>query len=115
MIGTFTVIKADGTITSEQLTAAPAYEKIKAGLNNGPLEAVPLFDEYLGKRCIVFCDEEGRNNGLRRNLAATALWHNRIRAQGHDPMRVLTPPDAIDGLVGPIVIISGDEELLRDV
>jgi hypothetical protein len=115
MKGTFTVIKADGNSATQPVVVTPKYEMIKDGLNGGWLELVPLFDRYKGERCVVFCDEEGRLNGLPRNPIATALWHACIRARGLDPMRVLTPPDAIDGLVGPIVIISCDEELLRDV
>lgn len=115
MRGTFTVIKADGSSATQPVNKTPEYEMIKGGLDNGPLEAVPLFDEYKGERCIVFCDEDGRNKGLPPNYTATALWHAGIRANGREPSQVLTPLDVVVGLVGPIVIISGDEELLRDV
>lgn len=115
MKGTFTIIKPDGTVTSEPLTAPAEYNKIKAGLDGGFLEHVPMFDQYEGVECIVFCDEDGRGKGLVPNSRATALWHAGIRTGGREPSDTLTALDVIVGLVGPIVIISGDEELLREV
>jgi hypothetical protein len=119
MKGTLTVIKADGTVTDETLGEATTfdslYQKLKDGMDGGPLEAVPLFPEYDGEPCIVFCDEEGRMKGLQANATATKLWHTGIRANGRNPSKVLTATDYIVGLVGPIVIVRGDDELLAIV
>lgn len=114
MKGTLTIIKADGSSATQPLDKTPEYEAIKAGLDDGWLEAVPLFNRYKGERCVVFADEEGRLKGLPHNAIATALWHETIRAAGMEPSQMLLPLDVI-GLVGPIVIISGDDELLREV
>jgi hypothetical protein len=119
MKGTLTVIKADGTVTSETLdettTENSLYQKLKAGLDGGPLELVPLFDRYDGEECIVFCDEDGRGKGLVPNSRATTLWHAGIRRRGREPSDTLTTLDVIVGLVGPIVIVRGDDDLFAIV
>lgn len=104
MKGTFTVIKADGSSATQPVDRAPDYKMIKHGLDGGSLEIVPYFSRYKGERCVAFCDEDGKNKGLPYNRIVTDLWFDM------EPRAI-----GVDYLVGPIVIVSGDDDLLREL
>jgi hypothetical protein len=99
--GLLTIIPVSGAVSSKELAAPPALKALQAGVG-GYIQLVPYFLCYEGEPCIAFCDEEGKLNGLPVNERATALWH-------------MLEPRFIrqDVLVGPIVIITGDQELMR--
>lgn len=101
MKGTMTVIQPNGTLTTYPLKGVPDHTRISAAINGGLIQLVPYFSRYDGKDCVAFCNEEGKLNHLPLNASATALW----AAQLDVPL--------VDYLVGPVVIISGDAELLR--
>jgi hypothetical protein len=84
----------------EELESVPKLEKLKWGLNGGLLEIVPFFNKFMGRTCIAFCDEEGKNKGLMPNERAQALWDKVYPVYGRDY------------LVGPIVIIIGSQGFL---
>lgn len=100
MKGRLTIIGPDASETSTPLTAPPELEQLQAAVG-GSIEVVPLFTTFRGERCVVFCNEEGKLEGLAPNILAQVLWE---RAVGR--------PISDDLLVGPIAIITGDAALL---
>lgn len=87
------------------LDRAPDLDVLQAALGGGSIETVPYFSRYDGQDCVAFVDEEGKLKGFRLNHVATALWEAQV--QGGLRGR--------DYLVGPVVIVCGDHELLRDL
>jgi hypothetical protein len=101
--GVLTIIQVDGAVSSEELAAPPALEDLQGGVG-GYIELVPYFTKYKGRPCVAFCDEDGKRKGLPVNQRATSLWHALVAAlRGRDV------------LVGPIVIITGDRELMEEL
>jgi len=101
-------------IVVEEIDHAPELEEIKKQLEfkSGQLiETIPYFTTLLSEPCIAFCDEEGKLKGLHYNAIATALWDLACRKDG-----VLEPGRPLrDYLVGAVIIIAGDKELLRNL
>lgn len=89
MNGTITTLKADGTRTDVDLTRAVTLEDLQAAVG-GYIEAVSGFQNFEGKSAFAFCNEEGKQKNLPANR--------------HFP-----------GLVGNVVIITGDKEFMREV
>lgn len=102
MRGKMTIIDVDGHFTETELTATPTLDELRAAVG-GDIELVPLIDRFNGRPCVVFCNEDGKIDGLEPNPAAQALW---CLAVG---------PALDDFLVGPVAIVSGDEAILRDL
>ena len=98
------IVRADGRLTAQELTDRPTLEELQ-GLVGGHIELVRHFDRLEGRPCVAFCREQGKLLGLPFNRIATVLWRLHLGiSMKHMP----------DALVGDIVIIQGDEELLRD-
>jgi hypothetical protein len=83
----------------------------------GFIETVPFFfsfhdpDEGRRVRCVAFCHEEGKLEGLPYNHGAQLLWQAALDAffaEANDGKPVTND----DQLVGPIVIVTGDDEFL---
>jgi hypothetical protein len=97
-----------------EFTASPGLEFLQSCVS-GYVEAVPSFAsiEYDGKirPCVTFCNEEGKLDGLPLNQEATLLWDRALRRTRHSG---LSCPDGTlaDVLVGPIVVLIGDEEFI---
>lgn len=73
-------------------------------LIGGYIELVPLWKTTLqGQRCVVFCDEEGKNKNLPFNAQATAQWRMAGERNG---------VQITDVLVGPVLILTGDDEFM---
>jgi hypothetical protein len=100
MRGKLTIIPVEGEITTREITEAPDYRELQS-LVGGYIEAVPAWYAYKGEPCAVFCNEEGKLEGLATNVRATFAWY--AAAGG----------DLGDVLVGDVVIIQGDDELMR--
>lgn len=100
-VHTITTIHTDGTITEEQLPDDLDTLQSKVG---GSIEHVPAWGSYEGKRCTVWCNENGIAEGLAYNPTATRLWTEYLEAYkkrtgtDYDPRMV--------GLLGPIVIVT---------
>jgi hypothetical protein len=97
-----------------EVTKSPTLEFLQ-GAVGGFIEAVPLFNtiEYKDerRRCVVYCNEEGKLKGLPYNSRATFLWNE-----------ALPPPGLIDKggamadvLVGPIVVLLGDAAFMQSL
>jgi hypothetical protein len=104
MRGLLTIIQVGGAVSSQELTAPPALEALQGGVG-GDIEIVPYFTRYDGKPCVAFCNEHGKLHlNLRVNSRASALWYaQEPRFLGRDI------------LVGPIVIVTGDKQLMREL
>lgn len=103
MRGLLTIIPVSGAVSSKELAALPALEELQRGVG-GDIELVPYFTKYEGKPCVAFCDEDGKHKGMPINQRATALWYEmEPRFMGRDV------------LVGPIVIVTGDKALMREL
>ena len=85
-----------GAVSSKELAAPPALEDLKAAIGGGYIEAVPGFTRFKGKPCVAFCDEDGKRKNMLVNGIATELWYEQVG-------------DRYDWLVGPVVIVTGDE------
>jgi hypothetical protein len=105
MPGIMTVIKADGGLVKTALDKAPGLDALQAAVG-GYIEIVPRFDEYLGRKAVAYCNEDGKYQGLPLNKQATRFWGYALG---------VVPPGAAFGdvLVGDIVVLTGDEEFLK--
>lgn len=105
MRGVLTIIPVSGAVSSKELAAPPALQDLQGGVG-GYIELVPHFTRYQGKDCVAFCDEDGKRKGLPVNTHASTLWFLQQTDRGviHH-----------DWLVGPIVIVTGDKALMREL
>lgn len=101
-----------------ELTAEPPLEDIKAHLNGGWLETVTGFTSVMfeGQKlaCVAFCDEEGKLKELEFNSLATIMWDKALRVQNH-PRLITYNGRVLDRLVGPVVVLAGDDEFIRSL
>lgn len=108
MQGFTIVIDPDGSKTIRKYRSTIPLGDLRAGVGDGPIEHVPYFDSFTwyGERkpCVVFCNEEGKLHGMPLNEVATRIWHETAPV-----MR------GRDVLVGPVVIVFGDEAFMRAV
>ena len=100
MQGTLTLISEAGLISDVGVTNPRTYKEIKKLLNGGMLQLIPHFDTYNNKPCHAYCDDEGKIKQLPINEFATILWMTQL------------PSPIDDVLVGPIVIVTGDDEFM---
>ena len=100
MKGKFIIIRASGKIEATEITEQPGLAALQVAVG-GYLETVPAFDKYDGQDCVAFCNEEGKLRKLPFNSKATLLWDE------------ATGGAFDDILVGDVVIITGDDELLE--
>lgn len=122
MKGTMMTIAPDSALATEPVDPAVARDvarmlaKMKAGIGGGWLEKVPGFNSIkIGKEthdCVALCDEDGKRKQMPFNQTATVMWQEALLAQGHPGL--CTPDGALaDYLVGPIVILYGDQEFME--
>lgn len=98
----------DGRDFTVYLVAVPPLEGIQEAVG-GSIEAVPGFDTIevdggLRVPCVAFCDEEGKLKRRPINVTAQNLW-----------MKALDGRFPNDVLAGDVVVIYGDDELMRDL
>lgn len=105
MKGTLYIIPADNVepMTVRELTAAPDLDTLQKAVE-GSIETVPLFELFRGVPAVAFCNEEGKVNGMHLNERATKLWDEAI-----------APEPRFDVLVGDVVVITGDAELMASL
>lgn len=92
------VLTVDGSLVIHEHKLAPKLETLQR-LVGGYIEVVPLLQEYNGKPCVAYCNEEGKLNGMAVNVSATKLWHLALKEND----RIID-----DVLVGDVVIITAD-------
>lgn len=77
-------------------------------LVGGFIETVPAWNTWQGRRCVVYCNEEGLLTHLQRNEQATTAWRECLIGRG---LRVLADHAGGEGsLVGTVVIEQAIEE-----
>lgn len=101
MKGTLTTINPDGSrnIVQYRNRTIP-LEDLKTAVG-GHIEVVPAFNCFQDKFCVAFCNEDGKNMDLAYNTVATGLW--------------LIQCPVLDYLAGPIAIVQGDEEFMKEL
>ena len=96
----------------EEIERPPTAEQLH-DLVHGYIELIPHFNTIIHKgtkrACAAFCNEHGKINGLIINVPATRLWHVALERT----IGAVVPFD--DYLVGTIVVIIGDKELMRNL
>ena len=101
-------ILTSGATRITALDRSPDFTQIKDEIGGGFLEPVPFFDTVMIKgevrRCVAFCDEDGKLKNLDFNPGATLLWKS---------AQVRSRRGVNDVLVGPVAIVFGDDELLE--
>lgn len=110
MRGLLTIIPVSGAVSSKEQAGPPALEDLQGGIGGGYIELVPGFNRYQGKPCVAFCDEDGKRKRLPVNMRATELWYKSVGGPVFD-----TYDGPQDILVGPIVIVTGDRELMEEL
>ena len=109
MKGTIIAMMTDGKTTATEVTGKPDIE-ILQWIVGGYIEVVPYLEQciYNGKvrKCVAFCNEEGKVHDLPVNERATRLLHAQQRRAGMQPH---------DVLVGDIAIVFGDAEFMRSL
>lgn len=105
MPGTMIFIDTDGHRDERTLKAAPKLEELQK-MVGGYIQLVPLFSRVAHssgmQKCVVLCNEDGKNLNLPLNHEATRLWQ---LSAGKPPIQ--------DVLVGPIVILFGDPSFME--
>lgn len=100
MRGQCITLKPNGDVTTMELSEPPPLDLLQQGVG-GYIEKVPMFDRFDNKRCIVFCNEEGKLHNLPYNREASRRWH------------ALNNHRISDVLVGNVVILTGDAEFME--
>jgi hypothetical protein len=109
----FVFTPGDDKPAIEELDAPPRGDRLHE-LVDGYFELVPHFDAIKvngeWRRCVAFCNEHGKLNGLAFNVSATAFWLEAIarNRRGDHPL-------IADYLVGPVVVVMGDDDLMRQL
>ena len=116
MKGTMITYKPDGSMVVRQLVGTPDLDTLQAVVE-GPIEHIAYFDDIeLGDKrfaCCAFCHEEGKLNELPINHRATQLWERSLKRK---ELTLYSASGMLeDYLVGNIVVIYGDDELMKDL
>ena len=107
MRGTMVVIATNGDTNATVYDRALELEDLSKAVG-GYIEVVPRFNRFSWQgsveRCVAFCNEQGKLNGLEGNSVATLLWHSALGRRSVN-----------DVLVGPVAIVFGDEAFMREL
>lgn len=113
MRGTLLIIPPAGAVKTRTLYEPPDLEALQDELG-GYLEQVPHLTtiDYRGTvyRCVALCDEDGRDKHLPFNAPADRLWTAAIARMAAPDRAAAVDPNGI--LVGVVVVIFGDQELM---
>ena len=114
MKGTMLIYTSEGGLIVRPIDKVPDADVIHHALGDD-MEVVPHFvtidhgDKCYA--CVAFAGEHGKMKvpPLPINYRATLQWERSLRRQD----MTLFNPDMDDHLVGPVVVIFGDDELMR--
>ena len=68
-----TILKSNGTREVHEYTSKPQLKELQR-IVGGLIQLVPHWSKFDGRRADVWCNEEGRLNGLPFNEQATNMW-----------------------------------------
>lgn len=105
MHGTMITITPEAEYTTREFDRPPSIQVLHEAVG-GYIEAVPYFDTWKGKRCVAFCNEQGKLYNLPFNPTATMLWKSLLKQQRLD---------LNDSLVGNVIILTGDDEWMAEL
>ncbi len=91
----------------------PELEDMRAKIGGGYIQVVPEWSQLPdGRKCVAFCDEDGKMKGLPLNNAATALWRAELlRKHGGERFKTVDPDSTL--LRGPVLCVTGDAAFMR--
>jgi hypothetical protein len=101
-----------------EYTAPIPLEDLQAAVG-GYIEAVPYWDHFViddeRVRAVVWCNEEGKlqDPPLPRNDYMTKLWEAFLLSKGMS--RFGKRGEELDYLVGPIAVVTGDDEFMDEL
>jgi hypothetical protein len=132
MKGTMLTISVNGTVKTTPLNGPPDLDTMQEAVG-GYITQVPYLDsvEHAGTvyQCVAFVDEEGMLKNKPVNEFANRIWDAALKRSGNEDVRyrVGALARAIDpsvseqthplkdSLLGPIVIIYGDNDLMSEL
>lgn len=103
MKGEAYIYKTNGEIEHLEFDSMPPLERFQEAVG-GHIETVPYWNRYKGRECVVFCNTDGKNEGLKRNDKANEEWWS-----------VAPYMQKYDYLVGDIIVIMGDQAFMREL
>lgn len=114
MIGGLYIIRQNGSVEEREITGPPTGEELHE-IVGGYIEIVPYWSRLvipskkINSSCVAFCDSDGKTtSGKAFNERATIMWEGVLNQQGNS-LR------GRDHLVGDIVVVWGDRELLDNL
>jgi hypothetical protein len=97
-----TVIEPSGEVSKFWYLDSPPGISMLQAWCEGYVKAIPLFDQYEGKKAVALCNEEGQRLEMPFNETAQLLYMA-IASMAHDsPVR--------EALFGNVVIIAVDSD-----
>jgi hypothetical protein len=112
MHGIMLVLEPNGTVKEQRFAQLPKVETIRREIGGGQVQKVQGFNVFRFKgetyRCLVLCDPDGKNKGMRTNIGATRAWHAALQAKGQRGL--IDQNEVTDFLAGPVVVLLGDRE-----
>lgn len=94
------------------IAGEPQLDMLKDAIGGGYLEPVPYFTTIAHdgelRRCVAFCDEDGKQKKLGFNTTATFLWEAAMLRSAGCSCRP-------DYLVGPVAVAIGDPEFMESL
>lgn len=114
MKGTMLIYDVDATKPRRVEIEKPTLDALQKAVG-GKIETVPYFDHIKidgqKRECVAFCNEEGKLDQLPINKQATLIWEQVVSNVG---MKLRDRHgNFLDVLVGPIVVLYGDDEFMR--
>jgi hypothetical protein len=91
-----TILHPDGTLTRREYEKSQQLDVFQQAVG-GYIELIGGFTRFEGRARTAYCNEEGKLDGLKVNLYATALWGGCLQRVPGD---VLVGPVAIDQTIG---------------
>jgi hypothetical protein len=119
MKGTMLVIAPGADPVATDFAGPPDLPALQKAVG-GYIEAVPYFNaiNYRGKwrRCVAFCDEDGKRKQLPYNALAHLCWDVALRQLPQFKKQPADErPSSPDYLVGPVVVLFGDDEWMAEL
>lgn len=110
------IVPPSGPITFQDVESPELLDALQSAVG-GNIEIVRYLDkiEFEGRpesRCVAFCNDEGKIDGLPFNERASGFWIKLLVERG---MLQVGPDSRVkvrDVLVGPIAFVCGDDAFL---